>query len=42
MVPDLRMAMEVGTYTMSNEIRTYLEATGVGYLTGGGTEKDIS
>lgn len=41
MVPDLRMAMKVGTYSMSNEIRTHLEATGVGDFTARRT-KDIS
>lgn len=39
MVPDLRMTMKVGAYSMSDEIRTHLEATGTGYLTGSSTQK---
>lgn len=41
MVPDFRMAMKVGAYSMSNEIRAHLEATGMGYFTAIGT-KNIS
>lgn len=32
-VPNLRMAMKMGAYSMPNEIRTHLEATGMGYFT---------
>lgn len=39
MVPDLRMAMKVGAYSMSNEIRAHLEATGPGYFTAGSAKK---
>ena len=38
MVPDLRMAMEVGAYSMSNEIWTHLEASGTGYFTASNTQ----
>lgn len=41
MVPDLRMAMKVGAYSMSNEIRTHLEATGLRYFTAS-SAKNIS
>lgn len=32
-VPDLRVAVKVGAYSMSNEIRTHMEAIGVGDFT---------
>ncbi len=41
MVPDLRVAVKAGAYSMSNEIRTHLEATGMGYFTVSST-KNIS
>lgn len=34
-VPDLWMTVKVGAYSMSNKIRTHLEATGLRYLTVG-------
>lgn len=33
MVPDLRVAMEVGAYSVSNKIRTDLEAISLSYFT---------
>lgn len=38
MVPDLRMAVKLGAYSMSNEIRAHLEATGPGYFTAGSAQ----
>lgn len=38
-VPNLRMAMKMGAYSMPNEIRTHLEATGTGYFTVNSTKK---
>lgn len=38
-VPNLRMAMKMGAYPMPNEIRTHLEATGMGYFTVNSTKK---
>lgn len=38
-VPNLRMAMKMGAYSMPNKIRTHLEATGMGYFTANSTEK---
>lgn len=39
-VPDLRVAVKVGAYSVSNEIRAHFEATGMGYFTEQDT-KDI-
>jgi hypothetical protein len=38
MVPDLRMAMEVGAYAMPNEVGTHMETIGLGYFTVEGRE----
>lgn len=38
-VPDLRVAVKVGAYSVSNEIRAYFEATGMGYFTANRTQK---
>ena len=40
-VPDLRVAVKVGSYSVSDEIRAHLEATGMGYFTANRTQKTL-